>query len=159
MRSLLFVGAIIMAGVLINGCATNPFPDKAPVEYVRAELAKLAPVELEIDLAGLSDGDLKALAKLLEASKIIDELFLLQVDPNNPHIRQELTKANLNDHLALFDVMFGKWNRLAEDKPFLDLEEKPLGAGFYPADMSKEEFDAEIINSSRKIFYKGKNED
>ncbi len=146
MRSLLFLGVILMTGIVLTGCS-NPFPDKAPVDYVQAELNKLAPVELETDLDGLSTGDLKALQKLLDASKLIDDLFLLQVDPNNPQIRQELKAANLPDHLALFDVMFGKWNRLVEDEPFLDLEEKPDGAGFYPADMTKEEFETFVAEN------------
>lgn len=141
MRSLLFVGVILMAGIVLTGCS-NPFPDKASADHVKAELNKLAPVELETDLDGLSTGDLQALQKLLEASKLIDELFLLQVDPDNPHIRQELAQSNLPNHLALFDVMFGKWNRLVENEPFLDHEEKPDGAGFYPKDMTKEEFES-----------------
>lgn len=142
MRSLFFYGVIIMAGILMNGCMTDPFPNKASTEYVKAELAKLAPVELETNLDGLSVGDLQALAKLLDAAKIIDDLFLLQVDPNNPHIRLALQKAKLNDHLALFDVMFGKWNRLVDNEAFLDHQEKPEGAGFYPADMTREEFES-----------------
>ena len=143
MRSLLILGVIAM-GLMLNGCSSGPFPDKASIEYVNAELAKLAPVELESDLEGLSDGDIQALAKLLEASKIIDHLFLLQVDSDNPQIREKLQEAKLDEHLALFNVMFGKWNRLQDDEPFLDNVEKPLGAGYYPPDMTKEEFESHI---------------
>ena len=141
MRNLFFMGVLLMAALVLNGCAKNPFPEMAAKDHVIAELAKLAPVELETDLDGLSDGDVKALAKLLEASKIIDQLFLLQVDPENPAIREQLVAAKLTDHLALFDVMFGRWNRLVENEPFLDHIERPEGAGFYPSDMTKEEFE------------------
>ncbi|MBN1560498.1 peptidase [candidate division KSB1 bacterium] len=149
MRSL-FYGVVVMTGVLMIGCAADPFVDKAPTEHVRAQLAKLADVELQTDVGGLSAGDLKALAKLHDAAKIIDELFLLQVDADNPRIRQELHQAKLPDHLALFDIMFGKWNRLVENEPFLDLEEKPRGAGFYPVDMSREEFESYLIAHPEK---------
>jgi len=146
MRNLFIMGVLLMAGIILNGCAQGPFPDRATKKDVVAELAKLAPVELETDIDGLSDGDVKALAKLLEASKIIDQLFLLQVDPENPLIREQLVSAKLNDHLALFDVMFGRWNRLVENEPFLNHNEKPAGAGFYPQDMTKEEFNQFILD-------------
>jgi hypothetical protein len=37
--------------------------------------------------------------------------------------------------------MFGPFDRLDHDKPFYGNEEKPLGANFYPEDITKEEFD------------------
>jgi hypothetical protein len=150
MRNLLFGGALLMASVLLSGCAQPPFPDKSASDHVVAELAKLAPVELATDLDGLTEGDIKALAKLLEASKIIDELFLLQVDAGNPTIREELASANFQDHLALFDVMFGRWNRLVENEPFLDHAARPAGAGFYPKDMNKEELEKFIQDNPEK---------
>ena len=141
MRNLLFLGVLLMAGVILNNCAKSPFPGRAADDKVVAELAKLAPVELATDLSGLSAGDVKALGTLLKASKIIDQLYLLQVDPENPAIREKLVSAKLDDHLALFDVMFGKWNRLIGNEPFLDHVPHFDGAGFYPKDMTKEEFE------------------
>ncbi|MDZ7369933.1 MAG: peptidase [candidate division KSB1 bacterium] len=135
-----FWGVLVM--LILAGCSSNePFPERAPTEKVRAELAKLAPAPIEVDLQGLSEGDRKALGKLIEAAKEIDELFLMQVDPANPKIRKKLQEAGLSDHLELFKVMFGRWNRLVENEPFLDRKPKPLGAGFYPEDMTREEFE------------------
>ena len=38
---------------------------------------------------------------------------------------------------------YGPWDRLADDNPFMPgVGEKPLGAQFYPGDMTKEEFEA-----------------
>ena len=127
---------------LIAGCASHdPFPDRAPKAVVAKELAKLAPVELETNLVGLSVGDRRALAKLLQAAKEIDQLFLLQVDPDNPEIQRRLQRARYVEHLELFNVMFGRWNRLKQDEPFLDRKPKPPGAGFYPEDMTRDEFE------------------
>ncbi len=139
MRTLLF-GALFMA--LTAGCTHHdPFPDRASEESVSAALIKLAPARLHADLDGLSSGDRQALAKLVQAAEIIDELFLLQVDPENPRIRRDLQRAGLSTHLELFTVMFGRWNRLAENEPFLDHKPKPPGAGFYPEDMTRAEFE------------------
>ncbi len=36
--------------------------------------------------------------------------------------------------------MFGPFDRLDHDKPFIGDKKKPIGANFYPEDMTKEEF-------------------
>ncbi|MCG2714864.1 MAG: peptidase [Candidatus Marinimicrobia bacterium] len=116
---------------------------RADLIYVKGELEKLAPVELKSDLSGLKPGDTQVLTRLVEAGRIIDELFLLQVSNENPQIREQLqSSSDPNDatYLELYNIMFGPWNRLEKDKPFIYTKEKPLGAGFYPEDMTKEEF-------------------
>jgi len=41
------------------------------------------------------------------------------------------------------EINYGPWDRLAADQPFIEgAGDKPLGARFYPEDMSKEEFEA-----------------
>jgi len=145
MRSIIILVGVVMAvSISMNGCGKKVITEKAPLSFVKAELNKLAPVALQCDLSTLSDGDRQALAKLVEAAKVIDELFLVQVNPENPQIRMELLKSKNPDdkyYLDLFNIMFGPWDRLEHDKPFINKKEKPLGAGFYPEDMSKEEFE------------------
>ena len=43
--------------------------------------------------------------------------------------------------------MFGPFDRLDHDAPFIDTLKKPLGANFYPEDMTKEEFENWIKNN------------
>ncbi|MBN2001189.1 peptidase, partial [candidate division KSB1 bacterium] len=133
MKSLIW-GVLIMTAAFSLSCGSKSAFD------VNAELAKLAPVSLETDLDLLPISEKKCLGKLVEASHIIDDLFLLQVNENNVKIREEISSTGDQPVLELFDIMFGPWNRLTENKPFYGSEEKPLGAAFYPADMSKEEF-------------------
>jgi hypothetical protein len=45
--------------------------------------------------------------------------------------------------------VFGPFNRLEDDKPFIGTDKKPLGANFYPADMTKEEFENYIKNNPK----------
>jgi hypothetical protein len=51
------------------------------------------------------------------------------------------------DEARLFaEQNYGPWDRLDSNKPFIEgVGPKPLGANFYPADMSKEEFDAAYL--------------
>ena len=37
--------------------------------------------------------------------------------------------------------LMGPWDEMDEDKPFFGGAAKPVGAGFYPADLTKEQFD------------------
>ena len=139
---ILFVMFCVIA-LTIFSCGDKVICSKADLIYVNSELEKLAPVELNADLSGLKPSDFQVLTRLLEAAKIMDELFLLQVSRDNPAIRTELQLSDNPDdapYLEMFNVMFGPWNRLVENHPFINNKAKPDGAGFYPEDMTKEEF-------------------
>ncbi len=44
------LGMVVIAGLVIGGCGHRDISKKAPLEVVQAELAKLAPLELQCDL-------------------------------------------------------------------------------------------------------------
>ncbi len=137
------LSGLVMAALALS-CQSVNITSKAPADTVKKELAKFAPVELKADLSGLSQNDKKCLQKLIKAADLIDQLFLRQVDPQNPQLLKALEKSMEQPYLDLFKVMYGPWNRLDHDKPFLNDRPKPAGAGFYPTDMTKEEFEAAI---------------
>ncbi|WP_226705048.1 dipeptidyl-peptidase 3 family protein [Microbulbifer elongatus] len=99
-----------------------------------------APVELNADLSSLSDNQRQMIGKLIDASKIMDQLFWLQ--SYGP--AQELL-SGIDDSAArkFADINYGPWDRLNDNKPFIEgYGDKPLGAEFYPEDMTKQEFEA-----------------
>ncbi|MEZ4763443.1 MAG: hypothetical protein R3C26_09665 [Calditrichia bacterium] len=65
-------------------------------------------------------------------------------------LRDALTAANTPDNAILkayFDVNFGPFDRLEDDKPFINTgTHKPEGANYYPADMTKTEFEEWVTN-------------
>ncbi len=148
MRLILFLGAMMAIVVMQSGCEPSAdWPARLPAAAVQAELDKLAPVALEYDLSPLSPADQSALAEILRAARIIDQLYLLQVSPENPALLKKLQadpSPSGQPYLQMFQVMAGPWNRLDHDAPFLTGEARPAGAGFYPPDMTREEFDAWI---------------
>jgi len=149
---------VITMSVFISACGQKVISHKAPREYVRGELDKLAPVEMKADLSRLSENDQKAVARLMEAARIIDELFLIQVSPSNPQIRSELQKSPANeDYLSLFNIMFGSWNRMEDERPFINKKAKPAGAGYYPEDMTKSEFET-FLQENPELAAKFQNE-
>ena len=114
------------------------------IAMLKETISKFVPVEIKYDKNLLSDRGKVVLEKLYEASKFIDSIYLDQVYSKNNQIKSELMKKNdqlSKLQLELFDIMFGPFNRLEDDKPFIGTEKKPLGANFYPEDMTKEEFE------------------
>lgn len=99
---------------------------------------------LTADLESLSTNQKQMLLLLIDASKLMDELFWLQAYGDPEPLQSTLDGAALQ----YFDINYGPWDRLNEERPFLPgVGDKPLGAGFYPPDMSIEEFEqAELEN-------------
>ena len=113
------------------------------------KIAQFAPTLLKYDESILNERQKVVVDKLHQAAKVMDEIFLDQVYAKNKEIKTELensTDPNDKKILEYFNIMFGPFDRLDHNKPFYGTAEKPLGANFYPADMTKEEFEQWIIN-------------
>ena len=111
---------------------------------LKERIAKFAPTELKYDSGNLDEREKVVVEKLYRASKVMDEIFLNQVYSKNYEIRSNLMAQDSEEaklKLELFTMMFGPFDRLEHDAPFIGTEKKPLGANFYPEDMTKEEFE------------------
>ncbi len=105
-------------------------------------LAKWARVEMTYDARGLPERDKRFLQKLIEASRYMDEAFWCQSWSGAVEVRDRLrTSDNAKSLLRLVNIMAGPYDRLEEFEPFMDVPPMPLGAGFYPDDLTKEEFE------------------
>ena len=108
--------------------------------------ARFAPTSLRVDSSKLSPGDRQALVKLIEAAHIVDDIFLQQLWSGNPALYARLQKDPSplgRARLHYFWINKGPWSEIDEYKAFLPgvPPRKPLGANFYPEDMTKEDFD------------------
>jgi hypothetical protein len=127
-------------------------PNAAPAAFPNADelnqmAARFAPVKLEVDLSSLSAGDKKALAKLIEAGRIVNPLFMQQFWSGDLALYQKLQQDKTplgKARLHYFWINKGPWSEIDEHKAFLSgvPAKKPAGANFYPEDMTKEEFEA-----------------
>jgi hypothetical protein len=137
---------ILALSILILSCSEkqNQTTEESQVEKLKQKIAKFVPVEITYDENLLSDREKVVLEKLYQASKLIDTIFLDQVYSKNYEIKNELMKKTdeaSKFQLELFNIMFGPFDRLEDDEPFIGTEKKPIGANFYPEDMTKEEFE------------------
>ncbi|HEM48588.1 MAG TPA: peptidase [Caldithrix sp.] len=112
-------------------------------QSLQEKINQFANTEIKYDESLLNNRQKIVVEKLYEAAKIMDEIFLDQVYAKNIEIKNELEKKDTNESrlvLNYFNIMFGPFDRLDDDKPFYGQTEKPAGANFYPEDMTKEEF-------------------
>jgi hypothetical protein len=112
-----------------------------------AQIRQYAPTQLKADTSHLSENDRKALDKLIEAAKLFDPLFLRQVWSGNDALRKRLegdTSPEGRERLHYFLINKGPWSRNEKNQPFIDgvPHEKPPQAGFYPDEMTKDEFNS-----------------
>src|SRR6185436_12723656 len=103
---------------------------------LQAMTARFAPTEIGADLSKLSAADRQVLAKLVEASKIIDALFLRQVWAGNDAMLLDLVKDQTpagRARLHYFLINKGPWSRLDHNQAFVPgAPAKPEGANYYP---------------------------
>ena len=96
-------------------------------------------VDLTSDLSHLSDNQHKMLSLLIDASKIMDDLFWKQAFFDDKDVFLSSIRDEKVRHFA--EINYGPWDRLNGDTPFISgYDDKALGAEFYPHDMEKEEF-------------------
>ncbi len=112
-------------------------------EDLERRVAQFAPVTLGFDEELLDSNQKAALRKLVEASDYLQEIFLEQVWRQNPELEGKLAERQgpgMDAARAYFEIMAGPWDRLEEDEPFLNVGPKPLGAGYYDDELSREGF-------------------
>ncbi|MBI1216726.1 MAG: hypothetical protein GC185_13030 [Alphaproteobacteria bacterium] len=105
---------------------------------------------------GLSEGDKRALAHLVKAATILDDVFLKQDHPDNIRAKAALEKAAAEGNklaeeaLTLFTLhngLEGSDLYAPETKPLRLFKDKQLqpGKGFYPQDLTKKELADYIV--------------
>jgi hypothetical protein len=108
--------------------------------------ARFAPVDVTADISSLPASERQALAKLVEASRIFDALFLRQVWEGNEAMLTELAADETplgRARLHYFLLNKGPWSRLDHNEPFVDgAPPKPPQGTFYPAGATKAEVEA-----------------
>jgi len=112
--------------------AKTPGKELKIVSDIEKRVAQFVPTPLHADLSGLSAEDRKVLDKLVQASRLLNEVFLRQAWTGNPAMREQLASYT-GPHAAAvreyFDLNFGPWDRVAERQPFVGDKPRPKGAG------------------------------
>ena len=135
----LFISLATISAVILGSCCGNKDKGESKNNEMQQLVESYAPVELTTDLSVLSEKERAMLPILLQISEIMDELFWEQ-SFGDKSILDTISDQYIREFAM---IQYGAWNRLDCEKAFVPgFGEKPKGANFYPADMTKEEFDA-----------------
>lgn len=160
MRILPVMIALSLVGVL-GGC--QPTTTETPaasqsaatattpaINPLAAKVAAYAEVPLTADLSTLPEGDRLAIPLLLQVGEIMDQLFWKQVWGD-----KDALLNGIDDPITarFVEINYGPWDRLDDDQPFVDgIGPRPPGAQFYPAGMSKAEFEAADLPGKDSLY-------
>lgn len=139
------ISPLLVGGLLFISCNSNNPVSKVVIpdslqNYASERLGIYERVRLTSDLHELTSNERKILPLLIQAADIMNSLFWKQAYP-----QKDSLQASLRDEktIAFFNLNYGPWDRLNGDRPFIHgVGTKPLGAGFYPSDMTKEELES-----------------
>ncbi|HOZ13281.1 MAG TPA: Zn-dependent hydrolase [Tenuifilaceae bacterium] len=128
----------LVSTIAFTSCGTKQ--NKEEKSPMQKKVDEYAPVELRSDIIHLSAKERQMLPYLFEAAQLMDDIFWLQAYGNKENLFKGITDEAA---VEFAEINYGPWERLGDNKPFVDgYGEKPLGAQFYPVDMTKDEFES-----------------
>ena len=144
---------ILLVSVFVVSCGEEPPPEVSvtPLEKVEVRPEIYADFTLTADLSHLNDGQRQMIALLIDAAQIMDDLFWRQSFGDDYEAWLDSITDDRTRRFA--ELNYGPWDGLDDDKPFMDgFGPKPLGAQFYPQDMSKEEFEQAYLPGKAGLY-------
>ena len=149
---LFFVTALIFGCKPTDGDNTQNADSSATKSASDADklLSKYTTFKLEADLSSLSENNRKMIPILIEAGEIMNELFWYESYGDKETLMAGLDNDKIKDFV---NINYGPWDRLNGNKPFIEAAgEKPMGANYYPKDMTKEEFDNSTLENKTGLY-------
>jgi hypothetical protein len=147
-------GVLVLALMSLSACRSEEAPVPATqsaqaaqsqTSELRTKIVRFAPTDIAADVSKLTPPDRRALAKLIEASTVLDGIYLRQVWFGNAAMLIDLARDESpagRDRLRYFLINKGPWSRLDHDEPFVPgAPVKPEGANFYPVGAAKQEIE------------------
>ncbi|MFH0892883.1 MAG: Zn-dependent hydrolase [Bacteroidota bacterium] len=149
----LFVVAVVIfsAGCGGSGKKTDQKNDSTKTDSgMQKKLAQFATFKLTTDMSKLSDKEKQMIPLLIDAAMIMDDLYWMQTYGNKDEF---LATIKDEDAKKFANINYGPWERLNDNQPFLEgAKVKTPGVNFYPADITKEEFE-KLADKDKKSQY------
>ena len=143
-KLLSFILAFCLIIAFSSSCKQKPGSNNAAndtnaMSEMQKKVNEYAVVKLTTDLSKLTEKEKQMIPILLDLAQIMDDIFWEQTWGNKNTLLDTIKDPYAKQFAA---INYGPWDRLDENKPFISgIGEKPKGANFYPADMTKEEFE------------------
>lgn len=115
-----------------------------------ALLAKYVPFTLTTDVGALSAKEKDMIKVLIEASEIMNDLFWYESYGDKDALLDAAATEKEKEYMM---INYGPWDRLNGNASFIEgVGTKPMGANYYPTDMTKEEFEASKIKNKADLY-------
>ena len=130
---------LALGAILFTSCGTKEGKQETNNSAMQKKVDEFAMVQLTTDVNKLNDKEKQLINIFFDIAEIMDELFWLQSYGDKADMEKIQDPATRDFAL----INYGPWERLDGMRPFVSgYGEKPLGANFYPKDMTKEEYEA-----------------
>ena len=133
--------------------ARKPLKQETVEEYesdMKKNLNKYVTFKLTADVSVLTENERKMLPILINAANKMNELFWYESYGDKKQLLDSITDEETKQFV---EINYGPWDRLNNNASFVEgIGEKPKGANYYPADMSKAEFD-KFEDTSKSSLY------
>src|SRR6266550_3614476 len=117
---------------------------------LQAMAQRFVPTEIAADVSRLAPADRQVLARLVQASKIMDALFMRQVWAGNEAMLLDLVRDETPEgraRLHYFLINKAPWSRLDHNEAFVPgAPPKPEAANFYPDGAAKADIERWIAS-------------
>lgn len=142
--------SILLSSLFFTNCKkSSPETEKNQEVETPDSLKSYATVRLETDLSHLTDNEKEMLRIFIEVSDIMDELFWYEAYGDKNELLSKVSGPMKN----YVEINYGPWDRLDNMKPFVKgFDAKPLGANFYPLDMTVEEFEKANLPEGKSLY-------
>lgn len=136
----LMISVMAISMLAAVGCKQKTAPVEE-VNEIQQKVDEYAEFTLTTDLSVLSEKEKQLIPIFIQIGEIMDDLYWEQFFGTEN--RKALDTISDPAIKAFAQIQYGAWDRLDSEKPFVPgFGPRPLGANFYPADMTKEEFEA-----------------
>lgn len=113
-------------------------------------LDKYVPFTLTTDVSALSAKEKEMIKILIKASDIMNDLFWYEAYGDKDEFLASIKDPKQKEYAM---INYGPWDRLNGNAPFIEgVGAKPLGANYYPADMTKKEFENSKIKDKADLY-------
>ena len=145
---------LIAAMFLMAACSgsqqTEQVEETEPVSDIDQRLSKYVSVKLTTDMSQLSENEKEVIPILIDVGIIMDDLFWMVAYGDGKSLVEGLTDEKEKEFAV---INYGPWDRLDANSAFIDgVGDKPPGANYYPADISKEEYDASELPDKGSLY-------
>jgi hypothetical protein len=130
--------------------ATAAAPASTDAEAAQQRLANYATVKLSADLSAFDARQKQMIALLIQAADVTNALYWQQSWGDKAALMQRIPDESTR---RLAEINYGPWDRLDNDQPFVaGIGPRPPGVQFYPADMSKSEFEQLPLKDKTSLY-------